>query len=101
MLRDPGPAWSGPKGGRPRRHGGVLAFARPDTWQTPTLPPPPAMARPPQRRLGRMDPRLTPPWPLTGTREGRTPRAPGRVGAAERRAAAAATATRNRSGLWR
>lgn len=24
MLRDPGPARSGPKGGRPRRHGGVL-----------------------------------------------------------------------------
>jgi hypothetical protein len=32
MLRDPGPARSGPKGGRPRRHGGVLTFAKPDTW---------------------------------------------------------------------
>ncbi|MGW3926444.1 NF041680 family putative transposase, partial [Streptomyces sp. NPDC005093] len=32
MLRDAGPARSGPKGGRPRRHGGVMAFARPDTW---------------------------------------------------------------------
>jgi hypothetical protein len=35
MLRDPGPARSGPKGGRPRRHGGVLTFAKPDTWHTP------------------------------------------------------------------
>ncbi|MFJ1758662.1 NF041680 family putative transposase [Kitasatospora sp. NPDC088134] len=35
MLRDPGPARSGPKGGRPRKHGGVLTFSRPDTWHTP------------------------------------------------------------------
>jgi hypothetical protein len=28
----PGPARSGPKGGRPRRHGGVLTFAKPDSW---------------------------------------------------------------------
>ncbi len=26
MLRDPGPARSGPRGGRPHRHGGVLTF---------------------------------------------------------------------------
>ncbi|MGH3313279.1 MAG: NF041680 family putative transposase [Streptomyces sp.] len=32
MLRDPGPARSGPKGGRPRRHGGVLTFKKPETW---------------------------------------------------------------------
>ncbi|GGT41154.1 hypothetical protein GCM10010254_71180 [Streptomyces chromofuscus] len=31
MLRDPGPTRSGPKGGRPRRHGGVLTFAKPDS----------------------------------------------------------------------
>ncbi len=37
MLRDPGPARSGPKGGRPRRHGGVLTFARPDTWHHPDV----------------------------------------------------------------
>jgi hypothetical protein len=37
MLRDPGPVRSGPKGGRPRRHGGVLTFARPDTWHTPEV----------------------------------------------------------------
>ncbi|MGW7201851.1 NF041680 family putative transposase, partial [Streptomyces chryseus] len=35
MLRDPGPARSGPNGGRPRRHGGVLTFATPDTWHQP------------------------------------------------------------------
>ncbi|WP_433549053.1 NF041680 family putative transposase [Streptomyces sp. CA-294286] len=32
MLRDSGPAHSGPKGGRPRRHGSVLTLAKPDTW---------------------------------------------------------------------
>ncbi|MFI8194048.1 NF041680 family putative transposase [Streptomyces sp. NPDC085946] len=37
MLRDAGPARSGPKGGRPRRHGGVLTLAKPDTWHTPDL----------------------------------------------------------------
>ncbi|WP_306454827.1 transposase [Streptomyces sp. WZ.A104] len=31
MLRDAGPARSGPKGGRPRRHGCVLTFAKPDS----------------------------------------------------------------------
>ena len=35
MLRDPGPARSAPRGGRPRRHGGVLAFAKPETWHEP------------------------------------------------------------------
>jgi hypothetical protein len=37
MLRDPGPARSGPKGGRPRRHGGVLTFKKPDSWHTPDV----------------------------------------------------------------
>ncbi|MFJ1626175.1 transposase, partial [Streptomyces sp. NPDC088190] len=37
MLRDPGPTRSGPRGGRPRRHGGVLALARPETWHTPEV----------------------------------------------------------------
>ncbi|OEJ56840.1 transposase [Streptomyces agglomeratus] len=37
MLRDPGPARSGPKGGRPRRHGGILTFAKPDTWHQPDV----------------------------------------------------------------
>ena len=37
MLRDPGPARFGPKGGRPRRHGGVLTFAKPDTWHQPDI----------------------------------------------------------------
>ncbi|MFE9727315.1 NF041680 family putative transposase [Streptomyces sp. NPDC005794] len=37
MLRDPGPARPGAKGGRPRRHGGVLAFARPDIWHEPDV----------------------------------------------------------------
>ncbi|MEV6796714.1 NF041680 family putative transposase [Streptomyces sp. NPDC051320] len=37
MLRDPGPARSGPKGGRPRRHGGVLTFTRPETWHEPDV----------------------------------------------------------------
>lgn len=37
MLRDPGPARSGPKGGRPRRHGGILTFSKPDTWHQPDV----------------------------------------------------------------
>ncbi|WP_406434277.1 transposase [Streptomyces sp. NBC_01589] len=37
MLRDPGPARSGPKGGRPRRHGAVLTFAKPDSWHEPDV----------------------------------------------------------------
>ncbi|MGW3874263.1 NF041680 family putative transposase [Streptomyces sp. NPDC005055] len=37
MLRDPGPTRSGPKGGRPRRHGGVLTFAKPDSWHEPDV----------------------------------------------------------------
>ncbi|MFE7978792.1 NF041680 family putative transposase [Streptomyces shenzhenensis] len=37
MLRDASPARSGPRGGRPRRHGGVLALAKPDTCHTPDL----------------------------------------------------------------
>jgi hypothetical protein len=35
MLRDPGAPRSTPRGGRPRRHGGVLTLAKPDTWHTP------------------------------------------------------------------
>ncbi|WP_224274395.1 NF041680 family putative transposase [Streptomyces sp. LS1784] len=37
MLRDAGPTRCGPKGGRPRKHGGVLAFAKPDTWHQPDV----------------------------------------------------------------
>jgi hypothetical protein len=37
MLRDPGEARSTPRGGRPRRHGGVLALARPETWHSPEV----------------------------------------------------------------
>ncbi|MFF4764859.1 transposase, partial [Streptomyces sp. NPDC001292] len=37
MLRDPGPARSGPRGGRPRRHGGVLTFKKPDSWHEPDV----------------------------------------------------------------
>uniref|UniRef100_A0AAU2K0S0 Uncharacterized protein n=1 Tax=Streptomyces sp. NBC_00049 TaxID=2903617 RepID=A0AAU2K0S0_9ACTN len=37
MLHDPGPARSGPKGGRPRRHRGVLTFAKPDTSHQPDV----------------------------------------------------------------
>ncbi|MGW3186220.1 NF041680 family putative transposase [Kitasatospora sp. NPDC001119] len=37
MLRDVGHARSGPKGGRPRKHGGVLTFAKPDTWHQPDV----------------------------------------------------------------
>jgi len=35
MLRDAGPRRSTPRGGQPRKHGGVLTFAKPDTWHTP------------------------------------------------------------------
>ncbi|MFC8016248.1 NF041680 family putative transposase [Streptomyces cinereoruber] len=37
MLRVPGPVRSGPKGGRPRRHGGVLALARLHSWHDPDV----------------------------------------------------------------
>ncbi|GAA1501846.1 hypothetical protein GCM10009760_64750 [Kitasatospora kazusensis] len=37
MLRDPGEPRSGPRGGRPRRHGGVFTFAQPDSWHTPDV----------------------------------------------------------------
>ncbi|MGW2867593.1 NF041680 family putative transposase [Kitasatospora sp. NPDC001225] len=37
MLRDPGPARPGPKVGRPRRHGGVLTFAKPESWHQPDV----------------------------------------------------------------
>ncbi|GGZ71245.1 NF041680 family putative transposase [Streptomyces echinoruber] len=37
MLRDPGPARSGPRGGRPRRHGGVLTFKKPDSRHEPDV----------------------------------------------------------------
>ncbi|APU43358.1 transposase [Streptomyces sp. TN58] len=45
MLRDPGPGRSGPKGGRPRRHGGVLTFAKPDSWHQPDVTPSGTRAR--------------------------------------------------------
>lgn len=35
MLRDAGPRRSTPRGGQPRKHGGVLTFAKPDSWHTP------------------------------------------------------------------
>ncbi|MEU3096508.1 transposase [Streptomyces sp. NPDC006967] len=34
MLRDAGPRRSTPRGGQPRKHGGVLTFSKPDSWQT-------------------------------------------------------------------
>jgi hypothetical protein len=37
MLRDPGEPRSGPRGGRPRKHGGVLTLARPETWHEPEV----------------------------------------------------------------
>lgn len=37
MLRDAGPARSGPRGGRPRKHGGVLTFAKPESWHAPEV----------------------------------------------------------------
>ena len=37
MLRDAGTARPGPKDGRPRRHGGVLTFAKPDSWHQPDV----------------------------------------------------------------
>lgn len=37
MLRDLGPARSGPRGGRPRRHGGVLTFKKPDSRHEPDV----------------------------------------------------------------
>jgi hypothetical protein len=37
MLRDPGPARSGPRSGRPRRHGSVLTFKKRDSWHEPDV----------------------------------------------------------------
>jgi hypothetical protein len=35
MLRDAEPRRSTPRGGQPRKNGGVLTFAKPDSWHTP------------------------------------------------------------------
>jgi hypothetical protein len=35
MLRDAGPRRSTPRGGQPRKHGGVLNFSKPESWHTP------------------------------------------------------------------
>ncbi|MQY40148.1 hypothetical protein SRB17_81780 [Streptomyces sp. RB17] len=35
MLRDAGPRRSTPRGGQPRKHGGVLTFSEPDSWHPP------------------------------------------------------------------
>lgn len=35
MLRDAGPRRSTPRGGQPRKHGGVLTFAKPESWHVP------------------------------------------------------------------
>jgi hypothetical protein len=37
MLRDAGAPRSTPRGGRPRKHGGVLTFAKPASWHTPEV----------------------------------------------------------------
>ncbi|MFI9082213.1 transposase [Streptomyces sioyaensis] len=37
MLRDAGPARSTPKGGRPRRDGGVRTLAKPESWHQPEV----------------------------------------------------------------
>ncbi|WP_329611967.1 transposase [Streptomyces brevispora] len=39
MLRDAGTARSGPRGGRPRKHGGVLSLALPDSRHEPEVTP--------------------------------------------------------------
>lgn len=35
MLRDVGPRRPTPRGGQPRKHGGVLTFSKPESWHTP------------------------------------------------------------------
>lgn len=35
MLRDAGPRRSTPRGGQPRKHGGVPTFSKPQSWHTP------------------------------------------------------------------
>jgi hypothetical protein len=37
MLRDVGERRSTPRGGQPRKHGGVLTLAKPDSWHTPEI----------------------------------------------------------------
>jgi hypothetical protein len=37
MLRDAGPRRSGPRGGQPRKHGGVLTFSKPESWHAPDV----------------------------------------------------------------
>lgn len=34
MLRDAGPRCSTPRGGQPRKHGGVFTFSKPESWHT-------------------------------------------------------------------
>ncbi|GDY60480.1 hypothetical protein SVIO_111030 [Streptomyces violaceusniger] len=73
MLRDPGPARSGPKGGRPRRHGGALTFAKPHSWHEPevtTVTDTTRYGKAEAMAWDRMHPRLTHrgPW-LNHTRE--------------------------------
>lgn len=75
MLRDPGPARSGPKGGRPRRHGGVLTFAKPDSWHQPDLTTATHTTRygtAEATAWDRMHPRPTHRGPLAGPRQRRT-----------------------------
>lgn len=68
MLRDPVPARPGRKGGRPCRHGSVLAFARPETWHEPDV-----IAATDTTRYGKADTRLG-----TGCTPGSPNVAPGR-----------------------
>lgn len=75
MLRDPGLARSGPRGGRPRRHGAVLTFAEPDTWHEPdviTVANTTPYGRAEARAWDRM-PQTHPPRPLAEPRRRRTP----------------------------
>ncbi|WP_374199866.1 transposase [Kitasatospora sp. SUK 42] len=67
MLRDLGPTRCGPKGGRPRRHDGVLTFAKPDTWQQPGVTTATDTARYGKARR----------WPGTGCTPGSPTSAPG------------------------
>lgn len=91
MLRDPGTARFGPKGGRPRRHDGVLTFPKPDSRHQPDVTTATDTTRYGNAEapgLGPDAPQTHPPRPLAGPRQGGTARPARHVGAPRSRAPA-------------
>ncbi|MFE4250571.1 transposase [Streptomyces sp. NPDC056910] len=69
MLHDTGPRRSTPRGGQPRKHGGVLTFAKQASWHTPdqaTTCDTTRYGKAETLALDRIHPRLTARLPLAG-----------------------------------